>query len=239
MPRSARQKLWTDAACYHVLNRGHARETIFHDDDDRASFLGLLARYRNRFQFRLYHYCLMGNHFHLLLDLPDPRRLSGMMAGLLVAYWHHYRRRHGLVGHLFQGRFKSPAIEAEPYLLSCGRYIERNPLEAGLVQKPWDERWSSCRAYACGVADPLLAPNPWYEQLGAEPARRQERWRAFLMDDDPKEAALRRDDWAIGSETFRRTLHRSEARPQPRRRGRPVVGVESAGRSIFSERATQ
>ena len=103
------------------------RETIFHDDEDRARFLQRLAEYRDRFELRIYHYCLMGNHFHVLLQLPDPRGVSRVMAGLLVAYWHHYRLRLGLVGHLFQGRFKSPAVEADEYLLSCGRYIERNP----------------------------------------------------------------------------------------------------------------
>src|SRR5207248_198517 len=93
MPRSARRLRFTEAACYHVLNRGHAREAIFHDDEDRTCFLRLLARYRDRFGVALYHYCLMGNHFHLVLRLPEPGRLSPLVAGLLVAYWHHYRRR--------------------------------------------------------------------------------------------------------------------------------------------------
>jgi REP element-mobilizing transposase RayT len=113
MPRRPRHRLWTEAACYHILNRGHARETIFHDDEDHRYFLTLLQRYRDREALRLYHYCLMSNHFHLLVQLPDPRRLSRLVAGLLVAYWHHYRRRYALVGHLLQGRFKSPVIEAE------------------------------------------------------------------------------------------------------------------------------
>ena len=161
MARTARRRLWTNAACYHVLNRGHARATIFHDDGDRTRFVSLLARYRDRFGFRLYHYCLMDNHFHLLLQLPDARVLSPLLAGLLVAYWHYYRRRYKLVGHLFQGRCKTPAVELEEYLLSCGRYLERNPLEAGLVTEPWQVRCSSSPAYALGQADPLLARNPW------------------------------------------------------------------------------
>jgi putative transposase len=103
MARAARQRLWTEAACYHVINRGHARETVFHDDQDRSLFLDLLDRYRKRFDFRLYHYCLLSNHFHLLLQLPQAGRLSRMVAGLLVAYLHHYRCRYALVGHLFQG----------------------------------------------------------------------------------------------------------------------------------------
>ena len=89
MPRQPRACLWTPAACYHVLNRGHAREAIFHDDTDRQYFLTLLARYRQRFQLALFHYCLMDHHFHLVVQLPDARRLSALLAGLLVAYWHH------------------------------------------------------------------------------------------------------------------------------------------------------
>jgi putative transposase len=232
MPRAARSRLWTDAACYHVINRGHARETVFHDDDDCAYFLQLLQRYGATFELRLYHYCLMQNHFHLLLQLPEPRRLSRCMAGLLVAYWHHYRRRYGLVGHLFQGRFKSPAIEADSYLLSCGRYIERNPLQMGLVAEAWQYRWSSCAAYALGKSDPLLAPNVWYESLAREPAGRIQRWREFLVGDDPKEPTIRTADWVVGGAAFRRRLHRPHGRAEPRSRGRPPVGPSNdpAGR---------
>src|SRR5262249_49683472 len=80
MSRTVRRQLWTNAACYHVLNRGHARETILHDDEDRVRFLGFVARYRDRFGFRLYHYCLMENHFHLFLQLPHARPLSPLLA---------------------------------------------------------------------------------------------------------------------------------------------------------------
>jgi putative transposase len=138
MPRRPRRWQWTDEACYHLINRGPNRETLFGDETDRLAFLGLLRRYRQRFCFRLYHYCLMANHFHLLRQLPDPARLSPLMAGLLRAYVHYFHRRYGFWGHLFQGRFKSPAVQCETYLLSCGRYIERNPVEAGLVKETWD-----------------------------------------------------------------------------------------------------
>jgi putative transposase len=138
MPRLPRRWQWTEAACYHVMDRGHNRETVFAADADRAHFLKPVARYRDRFALRLYHDCRMGNHFHLLLPLPDPRRLSGMMAGMLRSYTHYCHRRYGFVGRLWQGRFKSPAVETETYLFSCGRSIERNPVEAGLVALPWE-----------------------------------------------------------------------------------------------------
>jgi putative transposase len=124
------------------------------------------------------------------------------------------------------GGFKSPAIEAEPYLLSCGRYIERNPVAANLVAHAWEYRWSSCRAYALGESDALLAVNPWYEQLAVEPARREVLWRDFLEGEDPKEEVLAADDWAIGEPGFRRTLYRPQSRAVPRFNGRPAPSRE-------------
>jgi putative transposase len=103
--------------------------------------------------------------FHLLLHLDDPRRLPALMAGLPIAYVRYCNGRHGFVGHLVQGRFQSPLVQREGYWLSCGRYIERNPLAAGLVAAPWDYPWSSCRAYACVAADPLLIEDPCYTEL--------------------------------------------------------------------------
>jgi putative transposase len=136
MPRVPRRYQWASEACFHLMNRGHNRESIFADDEDRQAFLGLLGRYRSRFRLRLYHYCLMSNHFHVLVQMEDPAQVSPLMAGLLRAYVHHCHRRHGFVGHRWQGRFKSPAVQCSEYLLSCGRYIERNPVEPGLPAMP-------------------------------------------------------------------------------------------------------
>jgi putative transposase len=206
------------------MNRGHNRETVFADTADRCYFLDLLERYRQRFALRLFYYCLMSNHFHLLVQLPKPKQLSAAVAGLLRAYVHYFNRRYGFVGHLWQGRFKSPAIEAEPYLLSCGRYIERNPVEAGLVGVAWDYPWSSCRAYALGESNTLLAANPWYESLGDSAAVRQRRWQEFVQGDDPAEAALRRGDWVLGQGRFCEESQQVGSRPMPRTRGRPRHG---------------
>ena len=223
MPRVPRQRQWTEGVCYHVLNRGHNRDTVFRADDDRRCFLDLLRRYRERFDARLYHYCLMTNHFHLLLQFPDPRALSPFVAGLLRAYVHYAHRRYGFVGHLWQGRFKSPAVDCDTYLLSCGRYIERNPVEAGLVEAPWDYRWSSAAAYASGQADGLLAANPWYEALAASAAVRQQRWREFLAGADPREDAIRCAEGAVGPEGFNGRLKDRRGRRVSRRRGRPAT----------------
>ncbi|HWG44720.1 MAG TPA: transposase [Gemmataceae bacterium] len=220
MPRIPRRHLWTDAACYHILNRGHNRTAIFADDEDRIVFLSLLARYRQRYAFRLFHYCLMSNHFHLLLQLQSPRQLSTFMAGLLRAYVHHCHRRHQFVGHLWQGRFKSPVIQKDDYWLSCGRYIERNPVEAGLVAEPWQYRWSSAACYAWGTADSLVEENPCYQELAVGKVDQQRLWRAFLVAEDEREDEVRRGDWAVGDARFRDRMGEVRGRPL-RRRGRP------------------
>jgi putative transposase len=85
VPRSLQ---WSEESCFHLMIRGHKREAIFGDDDDRRAFLDLVARYPDRFGFRVFHYCLMPNHFHLLVKLRDPREVSAMTAGLLRAYVH-------------------------------------------------------------------------------------------------------------------------------------------------------
>jgi putative transposase len=203
------------------MDRDHDRQPIFADDTDQRAFLDLVARYRDRFGFRLYYYCLMTNHVHLLLQLQDPRHLSALMAGLLRAYVHHCHRRHGFVGHRFQGRFKSPVVQCEGYLLSCGRYIEGNPLEAALVSFPWDYPWSSARNYALGVPDGLVAENPYYGELAKAPERRQQMWRELLMGEDPREEAVRKGDWVVGEEAFRKRAGQELGRPAPRHRGRP------------------
>jgi putative transposase len=220
MTRVARRCQWTTGACYHVFNRGHNRDILFPDDQSRFIFLDLLQRYQQRFGLRWYHDCLMDNHFHLFLQLPDARQLSPCMAGFGRSDVHAYHRQFGFVGHLFQGRFNSPAIDAEIYVLSCGRYIERNPLEAGLVAEPWTYRWSSCRVDALGEPDPLLTANPWYEELAATGERRQELWREFLLGEDAKEEAVRRAEGVLGSDEFRSDCRRARARVVPGGRGR-------------------
>ena len=125
--------------------------------------------------------------------------------------------------------FKSPAIDAECYLLSCGRYIERNPVEAGLLTEPWQYPWSSAAAYALGEPNPLLADNGEYLALAAEPARRQALWQQFLLETDPREEVVRCGEWAIGDDDFRLRALLHQGRAGPRRRGRPRKQLPESG----------
>src|SRR5260370_36809860 len=136
------------------------------------------------------------------VQVPDPRRLPACVAGLLGVYAFYCNRRRGFVGHLFQGRFKRPQVQREGYWLSCGRYIERNPVEAGLVSAPWAYLWSSARAYALGEADPLLTEDPCYSELSPAPERRRQLWQEFLLGEDAREGIIRRGDWAVGEDSF-------------------------------------
>jgi hypothetical protein len=108
-------------------------------------------------------------------------------------------------------------VEANGYGLSCGRYIERNPLAAQMESEPWRYRRSRCRHCALGETDPLLAVNPWYEQLARESSHRQALWRAFVLGEDPKEVVVRREDWVISDARFRQPMQQQEAGPGPRK----------------------
>ena len=225
MPRLARRSQLADDVGYHVMNRGHNRERVFRDDQDRLEFLARLDQAKSRHGFLLHHDCLMSNHFHLVIRPRRPRDLSRIVAGLLRSYVHYYHKRYRFVGHLWQGRFKGPAIQDGVYLLSCGRYVERNPLAAKMVQQPWEYRWSSCRHYALGLIDPRVDESPEIVELSPTAARRQKLWREFLVSEDPREPEIERGDWAVGDARFRLGLCHLHGRAAPRGRGRPRVKV--------------
>ena len=147
-------------ALYHVTSRGDRREDIFFDDTDRAALLNVVAQGMARFDAQALAYCLMGNHYHLLLHTRRAN-LSALMRHVNGVYTQAFNRRHGKVGHLYQGRFKAILVNREAYLLEVCRYVELNPVRAGMVTAPQDWAWSSYRAHA-GLA-PLV---PWLDTLG-------------------------------------------------------------------------
>ena len=147
-------------ALYHVTSRGDRREAIYLDDTDRLLHLDVLAQTLDRFDAQALAYCLMGNHYHLVLHTAQPN-LSRLMRHLNGVFSQAFNRRHGLVGHVFQGRFKAILVDRDAYLLALCRYVERNPVAAGLVAQAADWRWSSYRAHV--GAEP--AP-PWLDVAG-------------------------------------------------------------------------
>ncbi len=142
-------RLEGEGAVYHVIVRGNERKAVFRDDEDRQAYLNRLARYRERFGFRVLAYCLMGNHVHLAIERGSTK-LSRVMLTLQSSYAQSFNRRHGRVGHLFQGRYKAFLIEKDRYLLALIRYIHENPVKAGLAAQAQAYEWSSDRYYRRG-----------------------------------------------------------------------------------------
>jgi putative transposase len=156
-------------ALYHVTARGDRREDIFADDTDRARLLAVVAQGLARFDAQLLAYCLMGNHYHFVLHTRQGN-LSRLMRHVNGVYTQAFNRRHGKVGHLFQGRFKAILVDREAYLLEACRYVELNPVRAGMVVDVGDWPWSSYRAHTGGADAPawLGSGELWGYLLGRD-----------------------------------------------------------------------
>ena len=146
-------------AIYHVTSRGDRREPIFEDDLDRDAFLTTLAQATARFDAAVLAYCLMDNHYHLVIHTRRGN-LSRLMQQLNGIYTQTYNRRHNKVGHLFQGRFKGILVDENAYLLEVCRYVDLNPVRARMVREPGKWRWSSYRAHTGEAESPVWLDTP-------------------------------------------------------------------------------
>ena len=140
-------------AFYHLTSRGNRQESIFLDDGDRRSFLDLLGKEVRQQGWVCYAYCLMDNHYHLVMETPEPNLVRGMRR-LNGVYTQAFNRRHKKVGHVFQGRYKAIVVDKENYFLELCRYVVLNPVRAKMVQRPEDWKWSSYQ----GTVGKLTAP---------------------------------------------------------------------------------
>jgi len=187
-------------ALYHLTACANARADIFADDEDRRLFLELLGKEISQQRWRCYAYCLMDNHFHLLIETPEPNLVAGMRR-LNGVYTQSFNRRHGRVGHVFQGRYKSIVVDKDSYGLELSRYVVLNPVRARRVKHPQNWPWSSYRATVGRVAAPSWLNADWVlSQLGGRhPAAAYERFvRQGIGEHSPWEK-LRGQIW-LGSE---------------------------------------
>ncbi len=204
-------------AVWHVTSRGNEKKEIFRDDEDRAIFLRLLARMGSRFGWRTHAFVLMGNHYHLLLDTPEPT-LSRGMRELNGIYTQRFNKRHQRVGHLMQGRFKGILVEKESHLLELTRYVVLNPVRAGLASSPEEWFWSSYRATA-GLCDaPRWLEVAWtLQQFAPRPAVARRLYRAFVAagSRDPQRPWLElRGQIFLGTDSFHSAIRaKLEGRP--------------------------
>jgi len=143
MPRAARGL--ADQQVYHVLNRGNGRAEVFHKPADFAAFVKLIGEAKERFPVKVIAYCLMSNHFHLLAKPTEGEDLSKWMQWLMTTHVRRYHRHYGTSGHVWQGRFKSFIVKQDDHLLTAIRYVEGNPMRAGMVSSAREWSWSSHR----------------------------------------------------------------------------------------------
>lgn len=154
MPRDAR--LLLENVCYHVIARGNQKQRVFIEEEDYKRYLRLIEKYKIRYRFGLYGYCLMPNHIHLILDPREPRDLMKTMQGLNLSYSIWFNVKYNKVGHLWQDRFKSMIIQKDEYLIGCINYIENNPVRGNIVAQPLEYLWSSYKTRFLGIKDGLL-----------------------------------------------------------------------------------
>lgn len=136
-------RLLFDNACYHIITRGNQKQQVFNDDEDCKNYLKRLKKYKQRYDFKLYGYCLMPNHVHLIGEIINSKNLSNFMHDLTRSYTAYFNKKYQKVGHLWQGRFKSKIILKDRYLISCINYIELNPIRANIINNPTEYIWSS------------------------------------------------------------------------------------------------
>lgn len=169
-------------AVYHLTARGNARRDIFLDDADRIRFLSLLAREVAQQGWLCYAYCLMNNHYHLLIETPEPNLVAGMRR-LNGAYCQAFNRRHEQVGHVLQGRYQSIVVDRDNYLLELCRYLVLNPVRAGMVARAEAWRWSSYRATLGRIKAPAwLAVDQVLPRFGATAAGARAGYRRFVAE---------------------------------------------------------
>lgn len=191
-------------AIYHVTSRGNARRQIFLDDADREAFLATLAWVIERFKWICHAYCLMDNHFHLMIETPEAN-LSRGMRQLNGVYTQGFNRRHRIVGHLFQGRFKAILVERDSYLLELARYVALNPVRAKMAKAPEDYAWSSYRATLGRAPAPAGLSADWLlGQFAKTKAVARQRYQAFVQAGvgQPSPWKDLKGQVLLGSETF-------------------------------------
>lgn len=197
-------------AVYHVMARGHERSRIFRDERDRNRFLQLLGTTAQDLAILIHGYCLMDNHYHLLVETPEGG-LSRAMKAISGRYSQWFNWRHKRAGHLFEGRFKSVLVQKERHLLELSRYVVLNPVRAGLVERAGDWRWSNYRATAgIAAAPPWLAVDWTLAQFARSRYTAREAYRRFVAagkDSGEKIEKLEKKPY-VGDRRFLRRVER-------------------------------
>jgi REP element-mobilizing transposase RayT len=175
-------------ALYHVTSRGDRQEAIFEDDQDRKAFLNVLGEVISRFRWRCHAYCLMGNHYHLMIETPEGNLTKGMRQ-LNGVFTQWSNRRHKRSGHVFQGRYKAILVDRDSYFLELARYIVLNPVRAAMVKHPKQWKWSSYGATSGTATAPAwLTTEALLAEFGNRRAVARRKYREFVAEGMGKES---------------------------------------------------
>jgi putative transposase len=210
----------------HVIQRGNNREPVFAAETDHRFFLDCLLEATQRHGVLVHAYVLMTNHVHLLATPQRQQSMSKVLQSVGRRYVQYFNSAYLRTGTLWEGRYRATIVDGEQYLLTCMRYIELNPVRAGMVGHPAAYRWSSYRGNAEGVADALVRPHELYDRLGpSAPERLLAYRRLFHSALSQSDLGAIRDatnrNWALGSDRFRQRIEElSGRRSAPERRGR-------------------
>jgi len=222
MPRIAR--VIAPGYPHHITQRGNNRATVFFDDEDRQTYLKLLTTYAPKYSLRVWAYCLMDNHIHLL-GVPETETALARGIGLTnQVYTQYLNRKLSQSGRVWQNRFFSCVVGNEQYLWAVARYIERNPLKAGLAERPEAYRWSSARAHLTETDDAVLDSTSWLT-----PTEKKAYSKFVLAEDEKMDEAIRkatRTGRPFGSEWFVGMLEtQMQQTLTPNKVGRPRKGI--------------
>jgi putative transposase len=220
------------------VQRGNDRETCFVEDGDFSEYLARLRAASEKFDVAIHAYVLMSNHVHILATPVAPEGVGRMMQAVGSGYVPGFNARHGRTGTLWDGRYFSSLVGADSYFWNCQRYIELNPVRAGIVRDPLDYKWSSHARNAFGRSDPIVTPHPAYLALGGESASV---YRQFFQE-DLSEATISQiretlaREGAFGNDSFLDQVESVASRsPKARPRGRPRKAAENRS-DLFSSR---
>ncbi len=166
--------------CYHITQRGHNRSASFLDEQDYHFYLACMQLAAEKYEVAVHAYVLMGNHLHLLISTKKDGDMSCFMQHIGRRYVRYFNYRHDRSGTLWGGRYHSEVIQTDLYLLACYRYIELNPVRAGMVATPSAYPWSSARCHGLGEDNPYIRYHPLYEALGATPVLRCKNYRKLF-----------------------------------------------------------
>jgi putative transposase len=216
----------------HAIQRGYGGESIFGAEEDGRYYLECLGKAAGEQGLAIHAYVLMSNHVHLLVTPKSQDSLSRTLQSVGRRYVQYFNYAYDRSGTLFDARYKSTLIQSSRYLLTCMRYIELNPVRAGMVKRPDDYPWSSYRTNAEGDENALLTPHALYRKLGATPEARQDAYRQLFRAQIPKEEleAIRNATnkaWVLGDGRFCKKVEAlSQRRASPLPKGRPRVEEE-------------